>query len=210
MENKLDIICNKLGGANTSLHRGRNRSHSGGDASKHGYTKVYYDKLNHLSDSPINLLEIGIFQGKGLAMWSDFFPKGNIYGMDISVKEFNLSKPNLIEKYNAFSNNNIKEIFEGDSTIFHKSFLDILPKLDIIIDDGLHRAKPQYDTFLQFFPKLISGGYYVIEDVLFSHYESLISLINNSNLINKVFSIESFKSPEIKVKNHYLIIIKKK
>lgn len=210
MENRLDIICNKLGGHNTALHRGRKRYHSGGDASKHGYTKIYNDKFNHLSDSPVNLLEIGIFQGKGLAMWSDFFQNGSIYGMDINIEEFNLSKPDLIEKYNAFSNDNLKLVVEGDSTIHNKLFLDSLPKLDIIIDDGLHQAKPQYNTFLQFFPKLISGGYYVIEDVLLSQYQELISLINTSNFINEISSVESFKFPEIKVKDHYLIIIKKK
>jgi hypothetical protein len=215
MENKiknsniLDEICFKYGGATSAFNRGTKRPNTGGDASKHGYTKIYYEKFKSHTKLPLNLLEIGIFQGKGLAMWSDFFPNGKIYGTDIDITEFNLSKSNLIKKYGAFSNNNLGEIFQGDSTIRNEGPLTILPKLDIIIDDGLHRAIPQYNTFLNFFPKLTKEGIYVIEDVTLGQYDELISLLKNNDLINDIKNITTYKYPTINVKTCNLIIIDK-
>ena len=50
---------------------------------------------------------------------------------------------------------------------FH-SFLRLnkLPKFDIIIDDANHNPKPQFQNFLNLFPRLNKGGTYVIEDII--------------------------------------------
>lgn len=207
--NILDEICFKYGGVTSAVNRGTKISNIGGDASKHGYTKIYYNKFKPLINNNINLLEIGIFQGKGLAMWSDFFPNGKIYGTDINITEFTLSKPDLIKKYDAFSNNNLEEVFQGDSTIRNEGFLNTLPELNIIIDDGLHRAIPQYNTFLNFFPKLTKEGIYVIEDVTLGQYDELISLLKNNDLVNDIKNITTYKYPTINVKTCNLIIIDK-
>jgi hypothetical protein len=36
---------------------------------------------------------------------------------------------------------------------------------DVIIDDGLHEAEAQMNTFANLFPRLKNGGYYFIEDI---------------------------------------------
>ena len=61
------------------IHRGSNKIQSGGDKAAHGYCNIYHKYLNNLREKNINFLEIGIFQGRSLAMWNDFFKNGNIY-----------------------------------------------------------------------------------------------------------------------------------
>jgi len=40
-----------------------------------------------------------------------------------------------------------------------------MPELDIIIDDASHASHHQQKGFLELFPKLKSGGLYIIEDL---------------------------------------------
>ena len=40
-----------------------------------------------------------------------------------------------------------------------------MPKLDIVIDDASHASHHQQNGFLEIFPKLKSGGLYIIEDL---------------------------------------------
>src|SRR6056300_1542091 len=48
------------------------------------YTDIYYKYLNHLRDKEFNFLEIGVRDGQSVKMWSEFFPKANIIGVDIN------------------------------------------------------------------------------------------------------------------------------
>ena len=77
----------------------------------HAYIKIF----EHLKDVRFHFLEIGIFQGRSLAMWSDYFKNATINGIDINTKEFYLTKPEL-EKMSAFTNNNLGLIEQIDTT----------------------------------------------------------------------------------------------
>jgi hypothetical protein len=50
----------------------------------HGYLWHYDRILGHLRHEPISLLEIGIFRGASLRMWSRHFDVATIVGADIS------------------------------------------------------------------------------------------------------------------------------
>lgn len=193
MKNKLDIICEKYGGPVTTQHRGRKRLHTGGDTSKLGYTKVYFEKFEKFQNKPISFLEIGIFQGKGLAMWSEFFSRGKIYGIDINTKEYELSKDSLIKSYNAFFNGNLERVFETNTFEFDENVINSLPLLDIIIDDGAHDHKSQYSTFINYFPKIKKGGIYVIEDI--RHYPQLSNSLKDNPYLKDIRNVETFSFP---------------
>ena len=185
--NELDKFNKKYGGSVTAPHRGRlvyymhkNEEtgetvdvprqkgqekyfiHTGGDASKNGYTDVYLDLFSHFKDESFNFLEIGIFQGRSLAMWSDYFKNATINGIDINTKEFYLTKPEL-EKMGAFTKGKLGMIKELNTTTMKLGGL--LSCFRIIIDDGAHAAEAQWATFKNYFTFLCSGGIYVIEDV---------------------------------------------
>lgn len=122
----------------------------GGDkGTDHSYIDHYYsDKFSNLRNQHLNILEIGIHRGYSLNMWREYFPNANITGVDIKKVDVECKGCNLIF---------------GDATN-QKTFYGI-DHLDIVIDDGSHKLKHQLKTFDILFPKLRSGGVYIIEDI---------------------------------------------
>ena len=153
-------------GMKKAVNRGTGFNNTGGDMNEHGYTALYDKHFKDLRSSNITFLEIGVFQGRKLATFSDYFSNGELYGIDLSVKEFELMKPEL-EKNGAFSNKNLKLVCGGASDVKDTWDEKILsyPDFDVIIDDGCHRPNAWQPTIENFWPKLKDGGIYVIEDI---------------------------------------------
>jgi hypothetical protein len=137
---------------------------------KHGTDKStllsgYLDKYEKYIDNPkkVNgLLEIGLKCGSAwkhgesafpsLMMWREYFPKAAIFGADIKPIT---SHEERITVYNC----------DQSDTNQLKGLAAILPKLDIIIDDGSHKAWDQQISFKYLNHLLPVGGIYVIEDL---------------------------------------------
>lgn len=197
---------------------GKGKMYTGGDKTSLGnnFTKEYEKLFEPLRGNKVNLLELGILCGKSIAMWSDYFANGMIYGIDVSLKIFFESERELV-KHSAFKNNNIK-LFEKDIT--SESFIEFvkeLPSFDIIIDDALHLPKVQYNNFINLFHKLNKGGYYVIEDIVdpngfFNNFSDIMKCLSNINCSyskqNKHYSL-SVKIDYIQIKQN-MVIIKRK
>lgn len=49
----------------------------------YSYLDVYERYFRPLKRRPINLLEIGVKEGRSLRLWKAYFPKAKIYGLDI-------------------------------------------------------------------------------------------------------------------------------
>lgn len=128
----------------------------GGDkGSTHSYIPIYQQLFESMRNANIALLEIGVMYGASIQMWKEYFPHGNIYGMDI--------RPHCTK----YAEDRIK-IFINDATkvlptqnVLDKENL----KFDIIIDDGSHQIQDQLDTLGILYPYLKAGGIYVIEDI---------------------------------------------
>ena len=54
-----------------------------GTKKHHYYMNTMKNTLSHLKDEPINLLEIGTYLGASTQAFHDYFPKANIYTIDI-------------------------------------------------------------------------------------------------------------------------------
>ncbi|HTV37324.1 MAG TPA: class I SAM-dependent methyltransferase [Xanthobacteraceae bacterium] len=126
----------------------------------HFYTPLYHGLFCHLRDRPIRLLEIGVggydlktSGGASLAMWAEYFPNGQITGIDIAEKRLTLDER--------------VRIFRGsqDDSTFIQNVSNERGPFDIIIDDGSHLPKHVVASFNILFPILKDGGIYVIEDV---------------------------------------------
>jgi hypothetical protein len=126
----------------------------------HFYTRLYHRLFSGLRDKPIRLLEIGIggyvletSGGASLAMWADYFPSGQITGIDIVAKRLALDS-------------RIK-LFQGsqDDPHFLKMVCNERGPFDIIIDDGSHVPRHVAASFILLFPHLVDGGTYVMEDI---------------------------------------------
>lgn len=140
----------------------------------HHYTKYYSQFFEPLRKNPINLLEIGIFKGGSLRMWEEYFPEGYIHGIDIID----------CKKYN--SDRIITHILDQSQKIDLISFGNKWSQyFNIIIDDGSHVSSDMILTFEMLFPHLKTGGYYILEDILWD-YKNLNILTKIKQLIGDV------------------------
>lgn len=122
---------------------------------KHNYTELYGDLLRFYKDKKINLLEVGVRGGGSLMMWSDFFEKGEIHGIDIDISQIGVKidkKRIHLYEGDAYTKSEAKKIFGNK-------------KFDIIVDDGSHILDHQI-SFLNIYCDFLSdGGVIIIEDI---------------------------------------------
>jgi predicted O-methyltransferase YrrM len=117
----------------------------------HTYGAAYEQILAPYKNVPIRLLEIGICSGASLLCWREYFPHGEIIGVDIDVKQILYPLPNITT-------------IEVDAT--KEESLDIIQgNFDIIIDDGSHEPMHQLATLNLYHSRLNKGGLMIIEDV---------------------------------------------
>ena len=118
------------------------------------YFDIYDRHVAKFIDTDVCVLEIGISHGGSLQMWKEYFgSKARIYGIDWN--------PDCKD----FEEDRIK-IFIGDQADrgFLESTVKVLPRIDIVIDDGGHRMKQQIISFEDLFPAISDGGVYICED----------------------------------------------
>lgn len=147
----------------TNSSTGRNALRAYFDAHRTGpgiwkwlhYFDIYDRHLQKFRGAELHLLEIGIYSGGSLGMWRDYFgPRCHIYGVDIQ------------EACRVYEDART-QIFIGDQVdrAFWKHVKEVVPPLDVIIDDGGHRYEQQTVTLEELLPHLAPGGVYICEDV---------------------------------------------
>ena len=138
----------------------------------HGYAKFYEFHFNHFKNKEIKLLEIGTWKGASIASFYYYFNKAIIFCLDRNYKfQFRSNRINFF--YCDTRNSNDIKKFE-DLLISKKS-----ETLDVIIDDASHIYPNILNNFKNFFKKVKSGGFYVIED--FNHYKYYLHLNDSSS-----------------------------
>ena len=125
------------------------------------YGPIYDKHFDPFRDQNINILEIGVLRGGSMRMWEKYFPKANIFGIDIN------------EECQQFESDRTK-IFIGDQSdvSFLRNIKAKIPKIDILIDDGSHRAKDQKTTFEEMYYHLKMPGVYLIEDIELNYWKN--------------------------------------
>lgn len=170
------------------------------------YREVYSRNIISFIDKKVNIIEIGILKGTGIAIWNEIFKHKNtkIIACDIDIQNFlnnfknikrmggfkdvdsiNLKKENVntsrissfkFDQYHSKNSDLIKEIIQDE-------------KFDIVIDDGDHQDKPNIMTARAIKNFLNKDSIYILEDVKPRRVDNLISefsdigynLIDNSN-----------------------------
>ena len=152
----------------------RGDKYFGGDktSSGLGYTSLYETLLQPFRHAPnVHLVEIGVWYGKSLAMWCDFFDDGSahgsctVHGIDCDLRR---SKEHCVEleAKGAFRRNQYITYQYDTRTEAFTAFVGTqLPAPTIVVDDGCHTAESQWAMFKLLFPRLQGGGIYIIEDV---------------------------------------------
>jgi hypothetical protein len=135
---------------------------------KHRYTELYEMLFRPFRGRAIHFLEMGLQIGgpehgesadrqttdlPSVRMWLDYFPKARIHGLDVSDFSWFVHERFAFHRCDMDARENIAVTAHG------------LPDFDIIIDDASHASHHQQFGFLELFPKLASGGLYILEDL---------------------------------------------
>jgi len=120
------------------------------------YLDKYDPILQPWVDKNITLLELGIKHGGSLQLWRDYFPGGNIVGIDRRLP-VNFNDTDRISVYRGS---------QDDRDFLSRVAADTAPDgYDIIIDDASHIGALSKISFWHLFEDhLKPGGLYIIED----------------------------------------------
>lgn len=119
----------------------------------YGYLEVYEKLWAEYKEAPINLLEIGIYNGNSMRTWCEWFPNATIIGID-----HNPNNPMTTDRAELHFGWQEDDEFLLKVATQYEFF-------DIIIDDGSHIWKDQQGTFETLWPFVETGGMYIIEDL---------------------------------------------
>ena len=140
---------------------------------RHQYCSLFYDEyLLPYKDKEISLFEIGIAGGGSLKLWSDYFQKGKIHGVDL----FPFEGLDTLSRY--------PRVTTSFTDAYSSDFVNSLPNFDIIMDDGPHTIESQMSFFDLYLPKLNPGGILILEDIRgIDRAHLLIEKIKDRNFI---------------------------
>jgi hypothetical protein len=116
---------------------------------------IYDRHLERLRGQPVNVVEIGVFNGGSLEMWSHYFgPQAHICGVDINPSCARFEREGI-------------EIAIGDQgePRFWEGFLRGRAAPDVVIEDGGHAPEQQVVTLECLLPRMSPGGVYISEDL---------------------------------------------
>ena len=127
---------------------------------RHSYLPLYQKLLIYKKENAKNVLEVGIYNGGSIKLWSDFFTNANVYGLDI------MHIDNVWEEIK----NNEKIILHTssdayDNDFFINNFLNKNIKFDFMLDDGPHTLESM-KQFIKLYSQIMTDdGMLIIEDV---------------------------------------------
>lgn len=117
----------------------------------------YHNHLDKLRGKGPKILEIGVFGGGSIELWSKYFgPEARICGLDINPACAEMPLP---------ANAHVVIGPQADGEVLQKALDWLQAPPEVIIDDGSHNAEDIWATFKFLWPKLADGGMYVIEDL---------------------------------------------
>jgi hypothetical protein len=135
---------------------------------RHTSLEAYDRHINLLVDqrrrrgetAPLRWLEIGVKWGGSLELWRKRLgPDAIIYGIDVDPGCAALSLPDLPVR-----------IGSQDDHEFLQSVVDEMGGVDVVVDDGSHKARHQAASFEFLFPRLSPYGLYICEDIHTSYW----------------------------------------
>jgi len=117
------------------------------------YCDIYDGYVRERRGRRFTLLELGVRHGASLRMWDAYFRRANVVGLDVD--------PGAVQRAAGF------QVYTGsqDDAELLNRIADEHPALEIVVDDASHMNPLTFASFDVLFPRLPSGGLYVIEDL---------------------------------------------
>lgn len=118
--------------------------------------EAYQLHFGRFAGQPVKVLEIGVQSGGSIGMYKAVLG-GNChyYGMDINPRCTGFADPQAT----------ITILDQGNSAHWQHFFSSITPSMDIVVDDGGHKAYQMLTTLQQVLPRINPGGVFLTEDI---------------------------------------------
>jgi hypothetical protein len=168
--------------------------------------EIYERHFGKFVGRDVHVLEIGVYSGGSLDMWKAYFGSNcEVYGVDIQ------------EDCKRYEDSNTR-IFIGDqgSREFWMGFKKQVPLVDIIIDDGSHRADDQIVTLEELLPHLRPGGVYLCEDIggrynsFATYVQGLAQSLNALSATNEGVNATPFQSMIASIHTYPFVVVLEK
>lgn len=120
----------------------------------HDYLPFYEARLQHLRQERFLLVEIGVFHGASLRTWGEYFPNATIVGLDV------------LEgcRCHEAGNQHVR-IGDASQAEFVESVVAEFGRPLVVIDDGSHLWNQQIGALQLFWPTVLPGGHFLMEDI---------------------------------------------
>jgi Methyltransferase domain len=118
------------------------------------YFEIYHRHFAKFRGQPVTVLEIGVESGGSLEMWKEYFaPDCHIHGLDVNpaCKEYEDDRVTI-------------HIGDQADPAFWRGFVERVPELDVIVDDGGHETPQQVVALEALLPHVRPNGVYLCED----------------------------------------------
>lgn len=125
----------------------------------HNYCVKYQKYLPFNRYDNLNIMEIGVLDGKSLLTWKDYFYRSQILGIDINPDCKKFEEPGISIEIGS----------QADGAFLSRTWQQYGP-FDMILDDGSHMNEHVIYSFEHLFDSVKSGGVYIIEDVGTSYW----------------------------------------
>lgn len=157
----------------------------------HKYSSFYEKYLNPKKNQITNILELGTFKGNATASLFYFFSNAVIDSVDLY--------PDL-SRYDSKRINKFKVDTSSKDEI-QKKILNNSKQYELIIEDAGHYLKDQIISLFMLFPKLKSGGIFVIEELDFPNVREDMNIYNEKptlrDILNLILDKKDFNSDYI-------------
>jgi predicted O-methyltransferase YrrM len=125
------------------------------------YFPIYTRHLTPYAGRAVSVLEIGVYRGGSMRMWSRFFgPHARLVGVDIDP----VALVSAGDRYTVV----LADQADPDAM---RNLAEKYGPFDVIIDDGGHSMVQQITSIEALFPMLNDGGVYLVEDCHTSYWE---------------------------------------
>ena len=157
----------------------------------HSYLPLYQNLLINKKETAKNVLEIGIYHGGSIKLWTDFFTNANVYGLDIihidDVWEGIKNKEKIILHTSTDAYNN---------DFFTTHLLNKNIQFDFMLDDGPHTLESM-KQFIKLYSQIMTDdGILIIEDIQSEGWISILTTQVPENLKQfvKVYDLRDNKN----------------
>ena len=126
----------------------------------HSYLDLYETLLSSKKETAQNILEVGIYKGGSIKLWSDYFTNATVYGLDIMHSNTVWDEIKNNKKIILYTSTDAY-----DTDFFVKNFLDKNIKCDVMLDDGPHSLLSMI-RFIKLYSQIMTDdGILIIEDI---------------------------------------------